>query len=134
MQEKKNGGALGFSDVVRYARGWGRIATTNIYTGGTDYKFPVVYPDINLFGMLYLRRINASLYADFSRLKGNFYKDGETTGTFTEDISSWGTELTADVNLLRFYAPATVGIRTSYLPERNQVYFDFLFSIDFTAL
>jgi hypothetical protein len=133
-QEKKNAGALDFTDVVRYARGWGRIKTTAIYTGGADYKLPLVYPDMNLFGLLYLRRVNASLFADYTRLKGNFYKEGKITGRFTEDISSLGAEVTADINLVRFYAPATLGFRASYLPERKNVYFDFLFSIDFTAL
>lgn len=133
-QQKKDGEALAFSDIVRYARGWGRIATTAIYTTGGDYKFPVVYPDQNLFGMLYVRRINASVFADFSRLKGNYYDNGEIAGTYTTDISSVGSEVTADVNMLRFYAPATVGFRSSYLPRKKQVFFELLFSIDFTAL
>ncbi len=132
-QEKETNGTLGFNDVVRYARGWGRINTTAIYTGGADYKMPLFYPDWNFWGFLYVRRIKASLFGDYTRLKGNFYRNGNITGTFTEDISSAGIELTADVNLLRFYAPANIGFRTSYLPEMKNVYFDFLFSIDFTS-
>jgi hypothetical protein len=54
-------------------------------------------------------------------------------GTFTKEITSVGTELTANVNLIRFYAPSTAGIRASYLPELKQVSFSFLFSIDFTT-
>lgn len=132
-QQKTNNGSLGFSDVVRYARRWGRINTTEIYTGGADYKLPLLYPDWNIAGLLYLRRIKASLFADYSRLKGNFYNRGEITGRFTEDISSLGTELTFDVNMLRFYAPTEIGFRASYLPELKDVYFNFLFSIDFTS-
>lgn len=132
-QEKETNGTLGFNDVVRYARGWGRINTTAIYTGGADYKLPLLYPDWNFGGFLYVRRIKISLYGDYTRLKGNFYREGNITGTFTEDISSTGIELTADVNLLRFYAPSDIGFRASYLPEMKNVYFDFLFSIDFTS-
>ena len=133
VQEKKNSGALDFTDVVRYARGWGRIKTTAIYTGGADYKLPLIYPDMNFYGLLYVRRLNASFFADFTRLKGNFYKQGKVSGSFTEDISSVGTELTADVNVVRFYAPATFGVRASYLPDMKRVYFNLLFSIDFTS-
>lgn len=132
-QQKEANGTLGFSDVVRYARSWGRINTTEIYTGGADYKLPLLYPDWNFWGLLYVRRVKASLFADYTRLKGNFYSRGEIIGKFTEDISSLGTELTFDVNMLRFYAPAEIGFRTSYLPEMKNVYFNFLFSIDFTS-
>jgi hypothetical protein len=132
-QHKNTGGRLGFSDVVRYARGWGRINTTDIYTAGVDYKLPLFYPDMNLLGLLYVRRIKGALFADYTRLKGNFYSDGQITGTFIKDITSMGTELTADVNFVRFYAPSSIGFRASYLPEMKNVYFDFLFSIDFTS-
>jgi len=132
-QEKETNGTLGFNDVVRYARGWGRINTTATYTGGADYKMPLLYPDWNFWDFLYVRRIKASLYGDYTRLKGNFYRNGNITSTFSEDISSAGIELTADVNFLRFYAPANIGFRSSYLPEMKSVYFDFLFSIDFTS-
>ena len=132
-QEKEANGTLGFSDVIRYARGWGRINTTAIYTGGADYKMPLFYPDWNFWGFLYIRRVKTALFADVTRLKGNFYQQGNITGTFLKDISSLGAEVTADVNMVRFYAPAGIGFRASYLPEMKNVYFDFLFSIDFTS-
>jgi len=132
-QEKQTSGTVGFSDVIRYARGWGRINTTGIATGGFDYKMPLLYPDFNFWRLLYARRITTSLFVDYTRLKGNFYNQGEVTGTFTKDINSLGTEITADVNLARFYAPATIGFRASYLPEMKDVYFNFLFSVDFTS-
>ncbi len=53
--------------------------------------------------------------------------------SFTNDISSIGTELTFDVNFLRFYAPAEIGFRVSYLPEIQDTYFNFLFSINLTS-
>ncbi|MFW6290368.1 MAG: TolB family protein [Mariniphaga sp.] len=132
-QQKENGQILGFNDVVRYARGWGRIATTEIYTGGFDYKMPLIYPDWNFWGLLYTRRINAALFADYTRLKGEYYKNGTFTGMLSTDISSVGTEITADVNILRFYAPVNIGFRSSYLPEKKNVYFDILFSVNFTS-
>ena len=132
-QQTQNGGSLGFSDIVRYARGWGRINTNNIYTATADYKLPLLYPDINFFELVYLKRLKISLFGDFTRLEGNYYHNGKISGTFVKDITSVGAELTADANLLRFYAPADIGFRTSYLPELNSVYFDFLFSINFTS-
>jgi hypothetical protein len=132
-QQTHNSSSLGYSDVVNYARGWGRINTNNLYTATADYKLPLLYPDFNFFELVYLKRLKVALFGDFTRLEGNYYRDGELSGTFIKDITSVGAELTADANLLRFYAPANMGLRASYLPELNSVYFDFLFSIDFTS-
>jgi len=134
LQHKKNKSGPGFGDVVRYARGWARINTTGITTVGADYKFPLAYPDYDLFGLLYMRRIVTSLFADYTRLKGNYYSEGEKTGKFEKEISSLGTEITADVNFLRFYAPCEIGFRASYLPENRNMTLQFLFSVDFTSL
>src|SRR5690554_3336436 len=131
--QHKTEGATLFNDVVRMARGWGRINTTSLSTIGIDYKLPVVYPDWRIGGLLYTRRINLSLFGDYSKLKGNFYSNGSISGNWVKNITSTGAELTADINFLRFYAPATIGVRASYLPELKQTYYDFLFSIDFTS-
>jgi hypothetical protein len=134
IQDKKVDESFRFSDVVRYPRGWGKINTNQMYTVGTDYKFPVFYPEWSLGGIAYLQRVNASLFGDFARLEGDIYNEGKKAGTFTEDISSVGVEITGDVNFLRFYAPANIGFRTSYLPDLNNFYFDFLFSVNLAAL
>ena len=132
-QTKKINGTRGFSDALRYPRGWGKISTTKMFSTATDYKMPVIYPDWKIDGLLYVRRTNLSLYFDYARLKGNIYNEGNISGTFTKDITSLGSELTFDVNILRFYAPTNIGFRTSYLPEQKEIYFDFLFSINFQS-
>lgn len=133
-QESSNDGSLGFSDMVRYARGWGRINTTQLYTATADYKFPLAYPDWNFKGLFYLKRLKVSLFGDITKLKGKYNNHHNSASTFVKDISSFGTEFTADVNILRFYAPADIGFRASYLPEMKNIYFDLLFSINFTSL
>ena len=133
-QEKKSEGTIGFSDIIRYPRGWGKINTNQMVSFASDYKFPVFYPEWSVGGLVYLQRVNASVYADFANLTGNIYKNGEVTGTFQSNISSYGIELTGNANFFRFYAPVEIGFRASYLPEMQNVYFDFLFSIDFNSL
>lgn len=133
FQNKHIIGMRGFSDALRYPRGWGKINTTQMYSSSVEYKLPLIYPDWNLKGILFLRRANLSVFADFARLKGNIYEEGEKAGTFKNDITSYGSDLTFDLNVLRFYAPTTIGVRASYLPELENIYFDFLFSINFTS-
>lgn len=133
-QKKNYKGNISFSDVIRYPRGWGKINTNQMVSIAADYKFPVFYPEWSIGGLVYLQRVNASLFADFANLTGNVYHHGEITGTFETNISSYGIELTGNANFLRFYAPVEIGTRASYLPERKNVFFEFLFSIDFNSL
>ena len=133
-QDKNSKGSVGFSDIIRYPRGWGKINTNQMISFASDYKFPVFYPEWSIGGLVYLQRVNASIFADYANLTGNIYKNGAITGTFNSNISSFGFEVTGNTNFLRFYAPVEIGFRTSYLPEMQNVYFDFLFSIDFNSL
>jgi hypothetical protein len=133
-QDKKYSGSVGFSDAIRYPRGWGKINTNQMISFASDYKFPVFYPEWSVGGLVYLQRVNASIFADYGYLNANLYHKGEISGTFNSNISSYGIELTGNVNFLRFYAPVEIGVRASYLPEAEKVYFDFLFSIDFNSL
>jgi hypothetical protein len=45
-QQKESGGTMGFSDVVRFARGWGRINTTGLYTGVSIINYRCFIPTI----------------------------------------------------------------------------------------
>ena len=134
VQDKQSTGKISFSDIIRYPRGWGKINTNQMVSFASDYKFPVFYPEWSVGGLVYLQRVNASVYADFANLTGNIFKNGEVTGTFQTNISSYGFELTGNANFFRFYAPVEIGFRASYLPKMQNVYFDFLFSIDFNSL
>ena len=60
-----------------------------------DYRFPLFYPDVELGPVAYIKR-----------LKGGFFADFENIGK-TKQFSprSYGLELSADMNLMRFYLP-----------------------------
>lgn len=133
-QNKISAGTINFSDIIRYPRGWGKINTNQMLSLGSDYKLPLFYPEWSLGSLVYLQRVNASLFADYAHLNANIYKDGKVVDTFDKNISSYGIELSGNANFLRFYAPVEIGFRASYLPEMKNVYFDFLFSIDFNSL
>lgn len=132
-QTKMLEGTRGFSDALRYPRGWGKANTTQMYSAAFDYAMPLIYPDWKIDWLLYIRRASISLFADFGNLKGNVYEENKVVGTYNKNISSFGTELTFDINLLRFYAPVNTGVRTSYLPELKRFNFDFLISINFAS-
>lgn len=133
-QEKMASGDYSFNDAIRYPRGWGKINSKEMQSLAFDYKLPLFYPEWSAGGLAYLKRITLSLFADYAHILGDYYEDGHIVGTYKSDISSYGFELMGDAHFLRFYAPVQIGIRTSYLPEVQDVHFDFLFSIDFNSL
>jgi len=134
VQNKESGEMFRFSDVIFFPRGWGKIETNKMFTMSANYKLPLLNPDFSLGGLAYCRRINATLFADFGNLQGNFHANEEIIGSYKTNISSYGVEILGDLNFLRFYAPVKIGVRTSYLPEVEDFVFDFLFSIDFNSL
>ncbi|QIA08220.1 TolB family protein [Draconibacterium halophilum] len=133
IQDKSSGNFLGFSDAVRFPRGWTKIETEQMHTLSMNYALPLVNPDLSIAGLTYIRRISATLFADYANLKGS-YHGGEMHAKFNADISSYGIEVLGDVNFFRFYAPVKIGVRASYLREIEDVGFDLLLSVDFNSL
>lgn len=133
IQDKTSGNFFGFSDAVRFPRGWTKIETEQLRSFSLNYAMPLINPDLSIGGLTYLRRISATVFADYANLQGS-YHGGDTPAKFDVDISSYGIELLGDVNFFRFYAPVKIGVRASYLNEREDFGFDFLLSVDFNSL
>ncbi|SET56953.1 hypothetical protein SAMN05444285_11676 [Draconibacterium orientale] len=133
LQDKSSGNLFGFSDAIRFPRGWTKIETEQLQSLSLNYALPLINPDLSIGGITYVRRISATLFADYANLQGG-YHGGDAPTKFNVDISSYGVELLGDVNFFRFYAPVKIGVRASYLKELEDVGFDFLLSVDFNSL
>lgn len=59
-----------------------------------DYRFPLAYPDWDIWGLAYIKRFRAGLFADFENLNASNLLP-----------RSYGFELKADLNAFRFYSP-----------------------------
>lgn len=60
-----------------------------------DYRFPLFYPDVEIGPLAYIKRIKGGLFADFENIgKGAAFKP-----------RTFGLELSADMNLMRFFLP-----------------------------
>jgi hypothetical protein len=60
-----------------------------------DYRFPLFYPDWEIGPLAYIKRLKGGFFADFENVgKGNAFAP-----------RTYGAELRADVNFLRFYLP-----------------------------
>lgn len=129
IQQKDRGDVFRLSDVVSWPRGWSSTETKNIASLNVNYALPLANPDFSIWGFAYVKRIKATLFSDFARLKikGN---DDYYSNT---NISSYGVELLADINFMRYYSPVKIGIRSSYLKENEEFVFGLLFSVDLSS-
>ena len=133
-QDRNYGDHYNYSDIIRFPRGWTKIATKHLSVLGVDYKFPLINPDFSIGGLAYIRRINTSLFYDYANLQRFNVADGQITGTYSQNLNSIGMEIMGDMNFLRFYAPVQLGFRYSYLPDIHDYSLNFLISVDFSSL
>jgi hypothetical protein len=93
-----------------------------MYSFSVNYKLPLFYPDWSLGSAMYIKRFKLNVFYDFA-------------GGSEEDIiyksSSTGAELTADLHILRFVFPFELGVRSYYLPDEEQIGWQFLFGVSF---
>ena len=88
-----------------------------------DYQFPVWYPDGGIRSLIYFRRVRVNLLADCARFQ-------HTNGAM-ETITSYGGEVTFDVNIFRSVPAAGIGITLSLFKpsDREGVVFGANFSL-----
>ena len=120
--DKQQRGNYSFSTIVNIPRGYSGIYEDQMKVFKADYVFPIVYPDMDWQGVMYLKRIYGHAFYDFLR--------GETSGVVS-NYTSTGLELYTDWNFLSFFPNVSVGLRWSYAINRKAQTFDFLFGINF---
>ena len=116
-----NHGDYAYSNQIAMPRGYLSVNDSILTCFAFNYKFPVVYPDISLGPVVYVKRIKANLFYD-----GGL---GTTRGE-RHKLQSTGVELTADLHVLRFIFPLDIGVRFGYRPIEKQYFTDFLFSVN----
>ena len=74
------------------------------------YRFPVAYPDWSIGPLAYIKRFKGGFFADFQNVRaGNTFQP-----------RTFGAEIRADMNLLRFYLPNfDMGVKLIYANEAS---------------
>ena len=92
---------------------------------GINYHLPLLYPDIPIGGLAFIKRVKANVFYDRAQLKAEF----PFTNTWIQH--STGIEMTFDVRFLRLLE-VDFGFRysrllgDSFLPRGGKNQFDFL--------
>jgi len=105
-----------FGDNFFYSRGYNRPMYDMIYKVGTNYHFPLAYPDWGLWGITYFYRLRTNVFVDYSR---THYTASDANLEIT-NYNSLGAELILDTRILNLY-DFTFGLRYSYLIDEDPV-------------
>ncbi len=108
-----------FAKNITPPRGYNPMFFNEIKKIDVNYSFPLWYPDINIPYIIFIKRFRANLFYDYAQI---------TQMNNTLERSSAGLEFVMDFNILRFnLLTFDVGVRCSYLIEKNKPAYDLLF-------
>lgn len=122
FQKNKPGDYI-FSNVVGISRGYHHLPPTKtMISGRLNYALPLIYPDLEIRDLIYLKRIRAGVFADITALKGN--------GDAYTYYNSLGVDLIFDGHIYNLPPQVNVGLRSIYRTNETDLLFQLLFSIN----
>ena len=116
-----------YPNLVSFPRGYRDEKSEQLNFVKSNYSFPLLYPDLSVSGLIYIKRLHASLFADYGINRVRFVNsDTNRTEWQEEELFSWGGILTANFHLLRIFLPFNMSGGFAYIPGREKT--SFLFS------
>ncbi len=126
-----------FSNLVSFPRGYKNMYSRELGLLSADYFLPVAYPDLNIWSLLYLKRIRTSLFYDYGSGRGNYYYANSANGlilnsyhNYLESFRSFGFELMTDFHVFRIPFVISGGVQTAWKNIKESPAFEILFNID----
>jgi hypothetical protein len=113
FQQRDTLGQVSFSNRFAYSRGYGGRYFSRMWRLSANYHLPLLYPDWGFGNILYLQRIRANAFYDFTKV---YSRDK----TVTRDQRSVGGEIFIDTKWWNQY-PLTFGFRVSQLLDPDQL-------------
>lgn len=118
-----------FINLMRLPRGLYGIYGELLTMFSADYVFPILYPDLEIGALLYIKRIRGSVWGDF--LTGTNVIISQPNPHYEDkNYSTLGFDLVGDMNVLRISFPLSLGGRFIYEPETGNVSVEAIFSVD----
>ena len=119
-----------FINLLSMPRGINRIIFgEKLKSYSADYVFPLLYPDLTLGSLLYVKRVRADLWADY--LVGTNVIVNEPEAHYEDrNYLTCGLDLLVDMHVFRIGFPLSAGGRLSYEPEYGSFRVEGIFSVD----
>lgn len=105
-----------FSNRFSMSRGYSDLYFARMWRVSGNYHFPIAYPDFGVAGIVYLQRLRANLFYDFTKV----YRRDKTPW---QNLRSAGAELFFDTKWWN-ELPVSFGIRISHLLDEGFTYSD----------
>jgi hypothetical protein len=118
-----------FRNLISLPRGMHGVLGEILTRTSADYVFPILYPDLEISSLLYLKRIRGGIWADYMAGTNVVIRD-PSPHYEDRNYSSVGIDLLADLNILRIPFPISVGGRYIFIPETGKSMFEMIYSID----
>jgi hypothetical protein len=128
--ETQNPQKLIYYNNASLPRGYDNIVSEKINFLSADYGMPLIYPDLNLPGILFLKRIRSSFFYDYATGVNNHYLLLKQTHNYSETFSSFGVELLADYYILRIPFLISTGVQTTWKSINTAPVFELVFNIN----
>ncbi|MDR2887716.1 MAG: hypothetical protein LBV26_06945 [Bacteroidales bacterium] len=136
-EKRPTASRLAVNNRISYPRGYTGIISRHLTFLSADYSFPVVYPDINIAGLVYVKRLRGTLFGDYAHGRHNSHYRIRPTGTAEEyaytpaaTFSSFGFEALADFHALRLPFTLSGGIQAAWKNTASPPALTVLFSIN----
>ena len=111
-QERDTLGQISFSNRFSYSRGYTGRYFSRMWRLSANYHLPLLYPDWGFANILYLQRVRANAFFDFTKIYSRDKK-------ITRDQRSVGAEIYVDTKWWNQY-PLAFGFRISRLLDPDQ--------------
>ncbi len=109
--EKQRDESYRYSSFMLKPRGTQNVFVDEATKYSGNYMFPMFYPDWNLSGWIYLKRVSMNLFYDELTAR---YR------SFNYHAASTGWEVLLDTNFVRIFVPLTIGVRGSYVLDGDK--------------
>lgn len=131
-QTRWDQGDNSFSDIVSTARGFSLSQySEDLRTIKLDYKLPLLYPDLSIGGLAYLKRVTGGIFYDNTHLTPYLVDtDGEVVVFNDSDVTkqSIGANIDLDIYPLRTLLNINLGNRFIYLLDDEKFKHEFYVS------
>jgi hypothetical protein len=118
-----------FMNLINMPRGLRGIYGEVLTKYSADYVFPIIYPDLEIGALLYLKRIRGALWTDHL-LGSNVIVQDPNPHFENKNFATYGIDLVFDMNFLRISFPLSLGGRFSYEPASGTLVFESIYAID----
>jgi hypothetical protein len=118
------------NNLISMSRGYESFTSEEFIKLTADYVFPVIYPDLNIWHLLYIKRIKAAIFYDHGLGYNVHVPSGDSYVSKDLKFRSFGFDLTSDFHLAHILFPFDMGVRFSYPLDDAKPKWELLMSID----